>query len=532
MRALALTRNTLLMAFKKFLVRPEGCIWTSSLPVQESIELDFLFSIKLNLLYYISMSDKIPLFVFALAKKFSEAGFEIYLVGGSVRDLLAGREVKDWDFTTDATPEQMLQLLPNAFYDNKFGTVGIAIKHLIEEEHPGVIEITTFRTEQGYADRRHPEKVEWGKTIEEDLSRRDFTINAMALSIRHSEALPKNPPDEILLRQPSDQDDGYLIDLFNGREDLQKRLIRAVGDPNVRFKEDALRLMRAIRFAAQLGCSIEEKTLQAITQDAALLAEISKERIRDELLKILASDFPYEGIMLLKNTGLLAYILPELLEGIGVSQVRPGRHHTEDVFTHNVLSLKFCPSKDPIVRFATLIHDIAKPRVASADEHGLVIFYNHEIAGAQMAYEIANRLHFSKKEREKITKLIRWHMFTVDEHITDAAVRRFIRRIGVDNVKDMIDLRIGDRLGSGTKTAESWRLKQFKERIEEQLAPAPFSINDLAVDGNDVMRELQIKPGRKVGEILQKLFEEVDEDLSKNKREYLMKRIHELGGMN
>ena len=242
-------------------------------------------------------------------------------------------------------------------------------------------------------------------------------------------------------------------------------------------------------------------------------------------MRILESDYPYEGIMLLKNSGLMEYILPELLDGVEVSQVRPGRHHTSDVFTHNVLSLKFCPSKDPIVRLATLLHDAGKPKVASKDEEGFIIFHNHEIAGAKIAHQICERLKFSKKDREKIVNLIRWHMFTVDEKITDAAVRRFIRRVGVESVKDMMDLRIGDRLGGGTQTAESWRLKLFKKRVEEQLQPAPFSINDLAVDGNDIMKVLNIKPGPKIGEILQKLFEEVDEDLSKNTKEYLIKRI-------
>jgi len=230
----------------------------------------------------------------------------------------------------------------------------------------------------------------------------------------------------------------------------------------------------------------------------------------------------------LKNTGLLAYILPELLEGVGVSQERPGRHHKDDVFTHNVLSLKYCPSTNPLVRFATLIHDVGKPSVASTDKDGFVIFYNHEIAGAKIAYQVAEKLRFSKKERQKIVTLVRWHMFTVDEKITDSAVRRFIRRIGVENVKDMMDLRVGDRLGGGTQTAESWRLKLFKKRLEEQLAPAPFSINDLAIDGNDIMKELNMKPGRQIGELLQKLFEEVDEDLSKNNKEYLLKRVEDL----
>lgn len=487
-------------------------------------------------------------------------GFETYLVGGSVRNIMLGKKVKDWDFTTLATPEEMLKLFPNAFYDNTFGTVGVPVETLdssstiqdsredengqgvarlgdpqkvpagksLNEDISGgderqdpriiktVVEITTFRTEKAYKDSRHPEEVTWGKSIEEDLERRDFTMNAIALKI------PLSALSEDLLTHAE------IIDPFHGQEDLQHHIIRAVGDPTKRFKEDALRLMRAIRFATQLSFTIEDATWKAMQEDAVLLSNISGERIRDELMKILASDFPYEGIMLLKNARLLEHILPELLEGIGISQERPGRHHTTDVFTHNVLSLKFCPSIDPLVRFATLIHDAGKPRVEGKDEQGLVIFYNHEIAGARMAYEICNRLHFSKKEREKVVKLIRWHMFTVDEHITDAAVRRFIRRIGVENVRDIIDLRIGDRLGSGTQTAESWRLKKFKERIEEQLKPAPFSINDLAIDGNDIIHELSIKPGPIIGKLLQQLFEEVDEDLTLNTREYLLKRLHDI----
>lgn len=454
------------------------------------------------------MIDKIPQHIKDIINKFTDAHFEIFLVGGCVRDLLQDKPPKDWDLTTNATPEEMLKLFPDGFYDNQFGTVGIPTKYLEETEHEGVVEVTTYRTEHGYADRRHPEKVEWGKTIEEDLSRRDFTMNAVVIKIIN--------------------DKTEIIDPYNGQEDLKNQLIRAVGDPNLRFKEDALRMMRAVRFAAQLGFHIEEQTLEAIINDASLLAEISRERIHDELIKLLASDYPYEGVMLLKNTHLLQYIIPELLEGIGISQERPGRHHKDDVFTHNVLSLKYCPSTDPIVRFATLIHDIGKPTVQSSDQNGLVIFYNHEIAGAKIAYQICEDLRFSKKDRSKITKLVRWHMFTVDEKITDAAVRRFIRRIGVENVRDMMDLRVGDRLGGGTQTAESWRLKLFKKRVEEQLAPAPFSINDLAIDGNDIMKELNSKPGRHIGEILQKLFEEVDEDLSKNTREYLLERIKNL----
>jgi putative nucleotidyltransferase with HDIG domain len=443
-----------------------------------------------------------------------KAGYEVYFIGGCVRNLLLGLPVTDWDMTTNATPEQIQEVFPNSFYDNSFGTVGVHF--LNQNELPGeenhtekrYAEITTFRTEKGYTDFRHPGEVMWGKTLEEDVRRRDFTVNALALRI---------------LENGSSE----LIDLIDGKKDLENRLIRAVGNPNERFKEDALRLLRAIRFSSQLNFLIEEKTYNAIKEDYHLIEHVSNERIRDELFKILKTDKAYEGILLLDETGILDILFPELLRGKGVSQMRPGRHHTTDVFTHNILSMKECPTKDPLVRFAALLHDVGKPYVASTDQEGFVIFYNHEVVGAKIAKEIAERLHLSNKQKEKLYTLIRWHMFTVDEHITDSAVRRFIRRVGFENVKDMIDLRIGDRLGGGTQTAESWRLKNFKERLEDQLHP-PFSINDMAIDGNDIMNILDLEPGRKVGEILQKLFIEVDEDLSKNNREYLIHRLEEL----
>ncbi len=454
------------------------------------------------------MHTQIPNDVLTVYKTLKEKGYDVYFVGGCVRNLLMKIPVKDWDVTTNATPQQIQEVFPDSFYDNAFGTVGVPLG--IDADKT-VIEITTFRSESEYKDHRHPEKITWGKTIEEDLARRDFTMNAVAL--RFTQGKPDN---------------FEIVDPYKGQEDIKNKIIRAVGDPKLRFKEDALRLMRAIRFATTLSFTIEEKTFQELTNDGPLLQNISAERIHDELMKIMASKYAYDGIMLLKNTGLLEYIIPELLKGIDVSQVRPGRHHTEDVFTHNILSLKLCPSIDPIVRFATLIHDIGKPYVIGKDEQGLVTFYNHEIVGAKIAREICDRLRFSKKDRDKIVTLIRWHMFTVEEHTTDASVRRFIRRVGVENIRDMIDLRIADRLGSGTETAESWRLKLFKKRVEEQLAPAPFSINDLAIDGNDIMKELQTKPGKQIGTILQKLFEEVDEDLSLNTKDYLIKRIQEL----
>lgn len=460
------------------------------------------------------MLDKIKPKVLQIYNTLEKAGFEVFFVGGCVRDLLLDKQTTDWDLTTNATPEEIQNVFPDSFYDNSFGTVGVKFQEINEDNEENLsknyVEITTYRSESGYKDRRHPENVTWGKTIDEDLTRRDFTVNAIALR----------------LTQGGSQ--GFeLIDPFNGQEDLKNKLIKAVGNPQERFKEDGLRLMRAVRFTTQLGFTIEDRTKAAITEDALLIQEISGERIRDELLKILGTENPYDGIVLLDEVGILKYIFPELEEGKGISQARPGRHHTEDVFTHNILSLKFCPSTDSIVRLATLIHDVGKPYVAAKDEEGHIIFYNHEVKGAILSKEISERLRLSKKQKDKIYTLIRWHMFTVDTALTDSAIRRFIRRVGVENVADMMDLRIGDRLGGGTQVAESWRLKKFKERITEQLNP-PFSINDLAIDGNDIMKELGLKPGPEVGKILKTLFDEVDEDLSKNTREYLLGRIKEV----
>ena len=453
------------------------------------------------------MTNVIPQEVLDIYKKLETSGFEVYFVGGSVRDLMLKREIKDWDLTTNAAPFEIQKIFPKGFYNNEFGTVGIAWEK-------GVVEITTYRTEISLSPTHKPEKISWGKSIEEDLARRDFTINAIALRLA-----------PVASGKPLNFE---IIDPFGGEADLKKKIITAVGNADLRFKEDALRLLRAIRIATELEFKIEESTWEKIVEDASLIEHISKERIQIELFRILKSKNAYNGIVLFYKSGLLKHIIPELLEGVGVSQERPGRHHTTDVFTHNIQSLKFCPSDDPVVKFAALIHDIGKPKVLSKDENGLVIFYNHEVEGAKIAEKICERLKFSKKDKEKVVTLVRWHMFSVNENLTDTGIRRFIRRIGVENVKDMMDLRVGDRLGGGTQTAESWRLKLFKKKIEEQLKPAPFSINDLKIDGNDIMKILQIKPGPKVGEILQKLFEEVDEDLSKNTKEYLLGRIKDL----
>lgn len=446
-------------------------------------------------------SYKLPESVANIFQVFHKAKFEIYAVGGAVRDLIMEKQTKDWDFTTNARPEEILKIFPDGFYNNVFGTVGIP------QENGEVYEITTYRTERDYSDRRHPDVVCWGESLEEDLARRDFTVNAIAL-----------------LRQPADQGKPLFIDPFRGQKDIQDKVIRAVGDPEKRFSEDILRLLRAVRIATELGFLIEEKTFQAIKNNAPLIKKVSGERIKEELFKILGSDFPFEGVSLLQSSGLLAQILPEIEKGFGIAQKSPGRHHVYDVGEHSLLSLKFCPSKNPLVRLATLCHDVGKPVTFKKDEKGLITFYNHELIGASTARNIAERLHFSKKEREKFVTLIRWHQFTVDEFQTDASIRRFIKRVGAENLQDIFDLRIGDRLGGGCPAATSWRLRKFMARTVEVQKHTP-STKDLKIDGRDVMRELGIGPGPKVGQILDILFQEITEDNKKNQEEYLLKRI-------
>lgn len=453
-----------------------------------------------------NLKAKIPEKVFFIFDKFNEAGYEIYLVGGGVRDLLLGREIHDCDFTTNAHPEVIQQLLPDSFYDNVFGTVGTIVKTEKGEEK---YEITTYRIEQDYKDRRHPEKIKWGNSLEEDLKRREFTINAMAIGY-------KNQKDFFKERRELE-----LVDLFGGQEDLKKRIIRAVGNPEERFAEDALRMIRAVRFSAQLGFVIEEKTFEAIQRNAKLINFISKERIKEELFKILASDFPSEGVSFLYTSGLLEYIIPELIKGYGVTQAK---HHIYDVWTHSILSLKYCPSKDPLVRLAALLHDVGKPLVAKGEGEERT-FYNHEVVGARIARKIARRLKFSKKEEEKLVTLVRWHQFTVDERQTDAAIRRFIRRVGKENLDDMLAVRIADRLGGGAKET-SWRLEKFKQRLKE-VQVQPFLVTDLKIDGWDVMKVLKINSGPLVGQVLNKIFKEVVEKKIPNDREFLLKRLEE-----
>lgn len=420
-------------------------------------------------------------------------GFEVYVVGGGVRNLLLNKPVTNWDFTTNALPEKIQELFPDSFYHNTYGTVTV-------KSGDDLFEITPFRKESDYTDKRHPETIEWAKTLEEDLARRDFTINAMAF------------------------DGTKMIDLFEGKKHIEERKIVAVGDPDKRFQEDALRLMRGIRFASQMGFLIDDKTRSAMTRNAQLITHISWERIRDELFKIIESSHPSEGILFLKSTGILKYILPELDACFAVPQKSPHRHHIYDVGTHLVMSLKNCPSADVITRFAALMHDIGKVETFHKDEETqLITFYNHEVVGTIQAKKIADRLRLSNEQKTKFVRLIEFHQFTVIEDQTDKSVRRFVRDVGKEYIQDMLDVRTADRIGSGA-TPTSWRLDLFKKRIIE-VQKEPFTVKDLKINGIDVMETLHIKPSRQVGDILDTLFEKVINGELKNEREVLLSAL-------
>ncbi|MBU2545350.1 HD domain-containing protein [Patescibacteria group bacterium] len=446
----------------------------------------------------------IPKKIEGILKKLEKNGYKAYLVGGCVRDLLMGNPPaggpKDWDITTDASPEETQKIFPDNFMNNKFGTVTVL----------GSVEITPFRTETKYTDKRHPDKVEWAKTIEEDLSRRDFTINSIAIKIQNSEF--------------------KIIDLFDGKEDIKKGIVKAVGDANERFNEDALRMMRAVRFASVLDFTIDKKTADAIKKNAPWMKAISKERIRDELLKIIMSDNASDGIEMLRELGLLKYIIPELEDGYKVAQ---SKHHTYDVYKHSILSLKYAAQKNfsRDVRIASLLHDVGKPKSKRGSGESAT-FYGHEVVGARMSKQILGRLRFSKKEIEKITKLIRYHLFyyNVDE-VTEASVRKLVRKVGPESIEELLQVRMADRIGSGVPKAEPYKLRHMKYIIEK-ASRDPVSVKMLKINGQDIMRILDVKPDPKIGQVLDILLGYVLIDPKNNKKAYLEKEIKKLGKLS
>ena len=486
-----------------------------------------------------SMFDKIPKQIKEVLENLEKAGFEAYIVGGCVRDLLMEKMPKDWDVATNAKPEEIMKIFSDSFYENEFGTVGIKIKNELTKETTDVIEVTTYRVESKYSDKRHPDEIKFAKTLKEDLSRRDFTINAMAFGRKTQNAKLKT---QIINNKICDQrfainDSRFTIcDLFGGQEDLKKKIIRAVGEADERFDEDALRMMRAIRFAATLNGNskletrnskqweVEKNTLEAIKKNAKNLKFISQERIKDELVKIILSGKPSEGIDMLHQSGLLNHIIPELEKGVGMKQ---NRHHIYTIYQHSILSLKFCPSAKLEVRLAALFHDIAKPQTKRGEGPDAT-FYNHDHVGARVVEKILKRLRFSNDVVEKVRTLIDNHMFYYNpDEVGESSVRRLIQKVGLQNMKDLIELRIADRLGSGVPKAKPYKLRHF-EYIIEKVSQDAVSVKMIKINGNDLMKELKLKPGPKIGAILDVLLSEVIEDANKNEKKYLLSRAEEL----
>ena len=451
---------------------------------------------------------QIPPEVKIIINKLKKHGFEAFVVGGCVRDLLRGGDPKDWDVATSAKPEEIQKVFPKSFYENKFLTVTVQTGS--KDPATKEVEITTYRSESKYTDKRHPDEVKFAKNIQEDLARRDFTINAVALEVSGLKTLK-------------------VIDPFGGEHDLKDKIIRAVGVAQDRFSEDALRMMRAVRFATTLDFTIEGKTAIAIKKNASLLKAISKERIRDELVKIIMADKAAQGIEMLRELGLLKHIMPELEEGYQVTQ---NKHHVYECYEHALFSLKYAAQKgfNIYVRMAALLHDIGKPK-SKRGEGPNATFYNHEMIGARMAAQLLTRLRFSQKDAEKITKLVRFHLFyyNVDE-VTESSVRRLVRQVGQENTEELLQVRMCDRIGSGVPKAEPYKLRHLKYVIDK-VSQDPISVKMLKVTGNDVMKELDIQPGPKVGQILDILLSYVLEDPKNNQKEFLEKEIAKLGSM-
>jgi len=459
-------------------------------------------------------------------KKLEDAGFEAFIVGGCVRDFIMGRIPNDWDITTNAKPEEIQEIFPDSLYENQYGMVTVRIGE--DKETRFEIQVTTYRVESGYSDQRHPDGVQFVKTIEEDLARRDFTVNALALERIDLSSLKATTRHSTNAERILTNHESSLIDLFGGQEDIENKVIRAVGDAGERFEEDALRMMRAVRFATQFDFEIEEKTAEAIKNNSQSLGKVSQERIRDELVKIILSDHPSKGIEMLQKLGLLRSILPEVEYGIGVGQ---NRHHTYTIYQHLILSLKHCPSKKLTVRLASLFHDIAKPQTKHGDGFNST-FYNHDYVGSKIVKKILKRLRFSNEIIDRVSLLVKNHMFfyNVDE-VSDAGVRRIVKRIGAENVKDLIDLRIADRLGSGVPKAKPYKLRHFEFMIDK-VSKDPISTKMIKINGNEIMKLLDIKPGPKVGCIMDALLSEVLDDPSRNTKEYLENRAKEISELN
>ncbi|MCK5096172.1 MAG: CCA tRNA nucleotidyltransferase [Candidatus Pacebacteria bacterium] len=434
-----------------------------------------------------------------------DAGFEAYLIGGCVRDMLINRKPKDWDITTNATPEQIIGLFEKTFYENDYGTVGV-VNEETEHEELKVIEVTPYRLESEYDDNRRPNSVKWSDNLESDLQRRDFAMNAIAYSVSHK----------------------TLVDLYNGQKDIKDKMIRTVGDPYDRFNEDALRILRAIRLAAELGFTINTQTQEAIKKTAHTLKNIATERIRDEFIRIIESKEPMRGLIMAHELGVLQYVAPEIEQGIGVEQ---NGDHIYTVWEHNLRALQHAANRDFAldVRIAALFHDVSKPETRrSLKEKNKYTFYGHDVVGSRVTRETMQRLKFPKKTTLEVSNLVRYHMFFSDiDKITLSAVRRIVRNVGPENVWKLMDVRACDRIGMGCPKEAPYRLRKYESMIEEAMR-APVSVQMLKIDGAKIMEVTQETPGPKIGHILHALFEETADNPENNNEMFLVKRAQEL----
>ena len=444
--------------------------------------------------------EDVPKEVAQVAQALEDAGYEAYLVGGCVRDLLLDRTPKDWDLTTNARPEAIVALFPETFQNNTFGTVGIVNE--TEDPRLKVVEVTPYRIESTYSDARRPDSVEFSDSLQDDLKRRDFTVNALAYSVSCS----------------------TLVDEWGGREDLAARRIRAVGDARERFAEDALRMLRAVRLAVELDFVVDADTTQAIVENADNLSRISKERIRDEFVRILASTNPMQGILLLEKLGLLTHVAPDILRSIGIDQ---NQAHAFTVYEHLLRTLQHAADKDfPLhLRLAALFHDVSKPETRRwSDEKKDWTFYGHEVVGARVTKKALTELKFPRETVELVTSLVRWHMFFSDPAlVTLSAVRRTVQNVGEEHIWDLLNLRICDRIGTGRPKEQPFRFRKYKAMVEQALRD-PISAKMLKIDGKRIMDITQENPGPKLGFTLSALLEEVLDDPEKNTEVYLESR--------
>jgi tRNA nucleotidyltransferase (CCA-adding enzyme) len=448
-----------------------------------------------------NMLSQVPHGARHICQKLRDAGFRAWIVGGCVRDLLLGKTPSDWDVCTDAVPDAMLKVFPRAIPTGiAHGTLTVLVDKI-------PYEVTTLRGEGAYTDGRRPDNVYFAQDIDRDLARRDFTVNAIAL----------------------DPVSGEIIDPFGGQADLAAKVLRAVGLASERFSEDGLRVLRAARFAATLGFELHEDTANAIEPTLGTFRKVSEERVRDEWIKTMKAEKPSRAFEIMRTTGILAITCPELLEGVGLEQ---NKHHAFDVWGHAMACLD-ASAGDPILRMAALLHDVGKPRSrAFSDKTQDYTFYDHDRIGAEMVYPICTRLRFSNDERDRITHLVRNHLFYYDASWTDAAVRRWVRRVGTDRLEDLYALNQADVRGKGRSADDDLAmLDALRRRVQSVLEKgAALSTKDLAVNGSDLMKELGMPASRALGDLLKELLELVTNEPEKNERSALLAMARDIRG--